>query len=429
MEIISAKYVLTLSNTDEPIEDGAIAVELGKIEDVGDVASLKKAHPGAQLIEHPNHVLMPGLVNAHCHLDLTNFFTANRYVMSEQPATADYIDWVLNSMEYRERASVGDIVSSIQKGTQQAIDSGTTCLGDSTTFEGTRSVLKEMGLRAIIFNEIYGGKPEVAQDLFENALALVEKFYNPSKNVRVGVGLAPAAPYLVSKNMLKVISQHAQDAEVPLNIHAAESFAEMEFFFDSKGPIGEKLFPAIGWKEGLPPSHHKTPIGYLDEIGFLKASPSIVGGIHLSDNCLRLLARNMCRLIFCPTANSYFGHGVLPIARLQKAGVPIGIGTGAPHKAQGFSMWDEMREVLKISSGSPSPKEIVQMATIGGARALGLENQIGMLAQGKRADYIVVDLPPGHEIEKAYMYGALIRNTHHFNVRKVVVDGEVLKSI
>lgn len=429
MEIIGARYALTLKGDGDPVEDGAIAVELGRIEAVGTRQDLKKTYPDAPEVEHPTGVLMPGLVNAHCNLDLTNFYESNRAILGEEPLTSDYIDWIIATINYRKNAPITDTISGIQKGAQSAIDSGTTCIGDSTTFEGTYNVLDEMGLRAIIFNAIYSGRMDAAQDLFENALAIVEKYYTPSKEARITVGLYPVAPYLLSKNLLKIISQHAIDSEIPLKIHAAESFAEMEFFFDSKGLIGERLFPSIGWKDELPPPHLKTPMAYLNGIGFLKSAPAIIGGIHLSDKCFDIIAENMCRIIFCPTNNIYFGHGTLPIEKLRGKKIPIGIGTGAPHKPQGLSMWDEMREVLKITPGSPTPREILQMATIGSARALGLENQIGTLEAGKRADYIVVDLPPGYEIDKSYIYGALIRNTHHFNVRRAVVDGEVLKSI
>lgn len=429
MEIISAKYVLTMNNSDDPIEDGAMAVELGKIQEVGQRDDLKKKYPGSVEIENSDYLMMPGLINSHCNLDLKGYQKRNRPLLSEEPETNDYIDWLTDTINYRKNVSTTEIMSSVQDSAQEAIDSGTTCIGGATIFEGTFRLLDEMGIRAIVFNEIFSGKSDVSQDLFENALAIVEKYFDPTKDRKINAGILASAPYLLSKNLLRILAQHAQNDEIPIAIRASESFSEMEFFFDSKGPIGEKLFPSIGWGEELPPAHQKTPINYLHEIGFLNASPSIVGGLHLSDRCIKTLARDMCRIIYCPTYNTYFGHGTLPIEKLQKHGIPISIGTGAPIRSQAFSMWNEMREALKLTAGSPSPREILQMSTISGARALGLENQTGTLAKGKMADYIIVDLPPGHEIDKNYIYGALIRNTHHFNVRKTVVGGEVLKSI
>lgn len=428
MEIVSAKYLITMNNGDEPIEDGAISIELGKIIDVGTRSELKSKHPTAPESHFEGNVLMPGLVNAHCHLDLTNLSESIRTPLSEPPANEDYIEWLVGMINYRRGLSSKSAIEAIQKGAQLSIDNGTTCIGDSTTFEGNYKVLAEMGVRAIIYNEITSGRGNEAQELFENALAIVEKYFDPSKDDRITAGLFPSAPYLLSKNLLRIIGQHALDGEIPLKIHASESFPEMEFFFDSTGAIGEKLFPAIGWKGELPPAHLKTPIGYLDEIGFLKAAPSIIGCNHLSEKCLRAVARNMCRVIYCPTDNSYFQHGALPITKLQDNGIPIGIGTGSPMNKMKLSMWEEMREAIRSGNATPTPKDVMAMATIGSARTLGLENQIGSLTEGKRADYIVVDLPPGYEIDKNFLYGALIRNTHHFNIRRTVVEGEVLKS-
>lgn len=429
MEIISAKYLLTLNNSDEPIENGALAIELGKIKAIGKKEDLRAKFPEALEIKHPNHIIMPGLVNAHAELDLTNMYVASQSMLREQPTNSEYIDWLIEKIEYREKTSTTQLINGIQMGLSQSIECGTTCIGDTTTFEGSYNIMDEMGIRGIIFNEIYGGTNETSQDLFENSLALIEKYFEPSTDERLNVGFAPLSSYLLSKNLLRIIGQHSQNGEVPLKIHAAESFVEMEFFFDSKGPIGEKLFPTLGWDNTLPPEHKKTPLAYLDEIGFLKASPAIIGGLHLSEACLKLLARNMCRIIYCPRDNNYFGHGTLPIEKLKAFGIPIGLGTGTPQMPHSISMWDEMREVLKTTTGTIMPKEIMQMATIGSARAMGLENQIGTLVPGKLADFIVVDLPPGHEIDKTYIYGALIRNTHHFNVKKTVVNGEILKSI
>lgn len=429
MELISAKYLLTLTNGDEPLEDGAIAVELGKIEAVGKLQDLRKQFPTALVTNHNNHVLMPGLVNAHCHLDLVSLYEKNKPILKELPESADYIDWLISLINFRKNVTSQELMRGIQKGVQVSFEAGTTCIGDATTFEGTYNIVDEMGIRAVVYNEIYSGKGGLAQELFENALALSEKYFDPCGSSRISSGLSPTATYLLSKNLLNIIAKHAQNSSMPLKIHASESFAEMEFFFDSKGTIGEKLFPAIGWGEELPPSHKKTPISYLSEIGFLAASPAIIGGLHLSENCLKLLARNMCRIIFSPTNSRFFGHGTPPLEKLRKSGIPVGLGTGSPARTCNLSMWDEMREVLRVAEAVVTPKEIMQMATVGSARAMNMENQIGTFAKGKQADYIVVDLPPGYDIDPAYIYGALIKNTNAGNVKKVAVQGDLLKNV
>jgi cytosine/adenosine deaminase-related metal-dependent hydrolase len=201
-----------------------------------------------------------------------------------------------------------------------------------------------MGLRAVVFPEILAGRGEMGQQRFEIALALVDK-YTDATDDRIRVGLGPYAPYLLSRNLLKIISQHAKEASIPVQIHAAESFAEMEFFFDSQGPIATDLWPAVGWRD-LPPAQRKTPLQYLSEIGFLEAPATVVGGLHLSARDFPLLARHLARVVWCPVTNKVMKHGTFPYGKLRDNGIPMGLGTEGWHTRLGFNLWDEMREAL-----------------------------------------------------------------------------------
>jgi cytosine/adenosine deaminase-related metal-dependent hydrolase len=420
MELITAKFILPMDG--EAIEDGAIVTEIGKIVAVGKKDDLKKTFPSASVEENPNSVLMPGLVNAHTHLDLTGSFNIGPDI-STPP---DYIEWLLTNLNHRNKSSVREIIINVQKAIGHLIASGTTCIGDMTCFEGLFNVADEMGIRAVIYPEIYAGAGEGAQDRFESALALVEKYPDRASD-RIKAGLAPFSSYLLSKNLLSIIAQHAKNYGVPLQIHAAESFTEMEFFYDSKGSIATTLFPAIGWTDELPPPHHKTPIQFLSEIGFLEASPAIVGGLHLGIRDFTMIARNMCRSIYCPRTNHYLGHGTFPFGKLREHGIPIGIGTDTLNGPSGFNLWDEMRFVFETAiTPIPAAREILQMATIGGARVLSLENIIGSLTVGKQADYIIIDLPECPT--NTMIYDVILRSTRQPNVRKVVVAGEILKT-
>lgn len=408
----------------EAIEDGAIAVELDKICAVGKAAELKAKYSNVTLSENPSSVIMPGLINAHTHLDLTGSFSFGQEEnLSKNP---DYIDWLLTMLNHRNRANIRDTIISLQSAVKTLIDSGTTCVGDMTCFEGIFNIVDEMGIRAVIYPEIYAGAGEGAQDRFETALALVEKYTDANLEL-VTVGLAPFSPYLLSRNLLSIISQHAKNMGVPVQIHAAESFTEMEFFYDSRGSIATTLFPALGWTDDLPPPHHKTPIQYLGEIGFLDASPAIVGGLHLGIRDFTTVARNMCRSIYCPRTNHFLGHGNFPFGKLREHGIPIGLGTDTLNGPKGFNLWDEMRFTHETAiTPMPTAKELLQMATIGGARVLSLEHITGSLTEGKQADYIIADLP---ECPTASLvYDVMIRHTRPINVKKVVVAGEILKA-
>ncbi len=423
MELITAKYLLPMDS--EAIEDGAIVTEVDKIIDIGKSSELKEKYKEAKVEESPNSILMPGLVNAHVHLD----FAGSSRFGSETLETGapDYIDWLLMNLEHRDKAPIQQTLVRVQESIKHIINSGTTCVGDMTCFEGTFKIIDEVGLRAVIFPEIYAGAERQAQDRFEAALALIDKYIDINTAL-ISVGLGPYAPFLLSKNILSIISQHAKSTSIPIQIHAAESFAEMEFFYDSKGSIADKLFPAIGWGDDLPPPHHKTPIQFLGEIGFLDAGPTIVGGLHLGVRDFSILARNMCRVVCCPRMNHFLGHGNFPFSKLSDNGIAVGFGTENLDGPGGLNMWEELKFVQNDSTSNvPTAKQILQMATLGGARALSLENVTGSLTAGKQADYILLDIPEFPTTP--LIYEAVIRHTKPVNVRKVVVAGEILKTL
>jgi len=426
MEIISASYALTMTNSAPLVENGAIAVELGKIHAFGPLCELEKQFPSAEVTEYPNEILLPGIVNTHCHLDLIYFHESELAESDSSLPSQDFIDNIIASIEYKHDADPQKVITGIKKGIDRLIETGTTCIGDMTHFEGAFHLLRDAGLRAIVFPEILAGRTEAAQSRFEIALALVEKYTDASHD-RIRVGLGPYAPYLLSRNLLKIISQHAKDAGIQLQIHAAESFAEMEFFFDSQGPIATELFPSLGWQD-LPPAQHKTPVQYLSEIGFLEAPSTIIGGLHLAANDLPLLRRHLSRVIYCPNTNIMMKHGNFPYGKLREFGIPIGLGTDWWGTRRGFNLWDEMRTAVREGSTPiPKAKEVLQMATIGGARCLGLDHLTGTLEEGKKADYILIHAPEFSSEDECY--SKLVSETEPHHVKRVVVNGHILKAI
>lgn len=426
MEIITAAYALPMTNGAPVVKDGAIAVELGKIEAFGTMDELMSRFPAAEIKEYPNEVLMPGLVDAHCHLDLIDFYEQAFIESDISLPPQDFIEQIISSIEYKHDADVKKVMAGVQKGINRLIETGTTCVGDMTHFEGSFHLLGESGMRAVVFPEILAGRTEAAQARFEVALALVDK-YTDTRHDRIRVGLGPYAPYLLSRNLLKIISQHAKEAGIQLQIHAAESFAEMEFFFDSQGPIATEIFPTLGWQE-LPPAQHKTPVQYLSEIGFLDAPSTIIGGLHLSANDFPILRRQLTRVVYCPTTNEMMKHGSFPFGKLREFGIPIGLGTDTWGSRKGFSLWDEMRTAT-TSGSTPllTAREALQMATVGGARCLGIDHRIGTFEEGKKADFIIVHAP---ELESDDgLYAKLVSETQPQHVKHVVVGGHILKAV
>jgi cytosine/adenosine deaminase-related metal-dependent hydrolase len=411
MEIIAAAYALPMTNGCPVVKDGAIAVELGKITAFGTREELETRFPEAEVKKYPDEILLPGLVDAHCHLDLIDFQEQALVEADIALPQQDFIDQIISSIEYKHDADPKRVIAGAQKGIDRLIETGTTCLGDMTHFEGSFHLLAEAGLRAVIFPEILAGRTEAAQ----------------ASHDRIRVGLGPYAPYLLSRNLLKIISQHAREAGIQLQIHAAESFAEMEFFFDSQGPIATELFPSLGWQD-LPPAQHKTPIQYLSEIGFLEAPATIIGGLHLAANDFPILRRQLTRIVYCPNTNESMKHGTFPYGKLREFGIPMGLGTDSWATRKGFSLWDEMRAALASgSSPLPTAREALQMATIGGARCLGLDHLTGTLEEGKKTDYILVNAVDFSDDDECYRQ--LISRTEPQHVKRVVVNGHILKTI
>lgn len=424
MEIISAKYLLPMTK-DCPIENQrAIAIELDQIVDIDKKETLINRYPNSQIRDYPNSVIMPGLINAHCHLDLVNYSCQQTEEFEPKSLPNELIDNLIEAIQYKQDAKIEEVLEGVKRGALRLIETGVTSVGEVTHFEGSFNVLDELGMRGVVFSEVLAGHATKVQENFEVALALADRHMTTS-DARIQVGLGPYSSYTLSRQLLKVIGQHAKQASIPIQIHAAESFAEMEFFFDSQGPIANFLFPMLGWKE-MPPEQRKTPVQYLHDIGFLDAPVTIVGGLHLSKSDFPLLARNLSHVVYCPTYNEHMKLGTLPYGKLVEAGIPIGIGTECWNGRLGFNMWEELRCALMTGSNPiPAPVDLIKMATIGGARVLELDHITGTIEKGKKADIIVVNIPKIED--EQHLYASLIEQTQPHHVELVMVDGKILK--
>lgn len=421
MKLLTASWVLPL-NHQGPVPDGAMVVEGDKIVAVGPAPQLKREYPNIETEEFPDSVLMPGLVNAHCHLDRVGFY--ERFAI-ETDTQFSPVAWLLESLHYLSTTSSGLVAQQMEASLTQILKTGTTTLGVMSHYEGTFPLMKSSPLRGVVFQEILSGPDKRAQQRFEISLALIEQ-YKDNKPTHLKIGFGPYSAYLLSKNLLNIISRHTKDLNLPMQIHAAEHFAEMEFFYESKGQIAEKLFPAIGWEE-LPPPHRKTPIQHLEEIGFFISPLSIVGGYQMSEKDFPRLARGLSKVVYCPSANKRFNLGQFPLKKLEQQGVPIALGTELLTAGNGFDLWEEMRLALQGGSNPlPSPLGLLKMATLGGAYALGFERELGSLEVGKKADYLVVQRPAGENLSVEDLFRELILQTSSASIQQVVIGGKVV---
>ena len=382
MQLYAASYLLPVSAP--PVAGGAIAVEDGRIVDVGTLSDLRARH-GAPVREFPGCVIMPGLVNAHAHLELTHFPAWKlRKGIDYSPRT--YVDWVVQVIKIRRALTPDELVHSIHEGIHKSLECGTTTIGEILTDGSLLPVYRDSLLAGRLYREAIGQDPARCTELLCSLEEALASF--PSNRLRPG--LSPHAPHTLSPRFLQDVARLAQRASVPTAIHLAESQEETEFLHDSGGRIAEILYPFAGWESFLPAPRRMTPTAFLDSLGVLTPSTTVVHCVHVTPADAEILTRRGVRAVLCPRSNNRLVVGKAPAALLKKAGIPLALGTDSLASNDSLSMWDEMRFFLQEFSGTFSPAEVLAMATLGAAGALRLDHEAGSLDAGKRADFLVV---------------------------------------
>lgn len=425
MQIISSKYLITMDS--DPIVDGAVAVENGEIIDVGREEDLINRYEGAVCEDYPEHVVMPGLINCHTHLDMSLYQNFENDPVRNEGKTIEYVDWLQGNISYKKSIAPSQQLLAVEAGIEECLQAGTTCIADMSSYEGIFPVLEQKGLRAVLFPEVLSISNEVAKDLFESAMAIIEKYMDTDSEL-VSVGAGPYSPYTLSRNILKIMSQFSRNAEIPIMIHAAESFAEMEFFHNSTGPIAEKLFPNIGWDE-MPPEHRRTPIQHLSSIGFLDSSPLLVGCTQVTEKDLDHIAQSGSKIVITPRSHMNLGQGKAPYFDMVAKHICTVLGTDGIPSVDTLSLWDEMRAFVRQHSDQIhlTGYDVLSMVTTKAALALGLEEEIGTLKKGKKADMILIELRDIPQDGDLLMN--LIQGVTNFHIKSVMIGGRNVKSM
>ncbi len=418
MELIGARYVLPISSP--PILEGAIAIDGDKIVAIGTQKELSSQYPDAPFRRFDSHVLMPGLVNAHACLDMSLY--------DPEEITTRYIEWQIQAIEFRRFQSAVKRRGAILEGLQRALSWGVTTLADTSQYKGILDTVKEVGLRLLISPEVTGAPQKDQQAHFDAAFEMVDEIHALGLD-RIRGGLAPYSPYALSRQLLKIVAQQARGAGIPVSLRAAASFSEMEFFYESKGEIADIFFPRLGWGEECPLAQRKTPIQFLNEIGFLDSEPALIGCSHLADSDFEAISASHSKIVHMPLSARHFDLGLAPVKKLRAQDTKVGFGTGTFGACTQQSLWDVMRATLnlhgEITGESLTADEILSMATLEGAQAIDWSDEIGSLEVGKRADFIVIETGAQQAIEQVPL--SLINETTPDRITKVVVNGTNLK--
>ncbi|MDB6057578.1 MAG: Atrazine chlorohydrolase [Verrucomicrobiales bacterium] len=369
--ILRARIVLPICGP--AIEDGAILVTGDRIGQVGKWSELKAAR--TKVCDLGEVVLLPGLVNAHCHLDYSN--------LKIPRAKKSFTDWVRTIIRRKNEWAVDDYRESWMRGARMLEKTGTTTVGDIEAVpELLPSVWRETRLRVYSFLEMTGVASGLApQQILADTIAKESKLKS-SKNY---TGLSPHALYSTVPELLKLTAARAK--KMRITMHIAESEAEMQMYGRRTG----ELFEWLSKFRDMSDCGGMTPVQAVHRAGLLRPNFLAVHGNYLTRDDVQLLAKSGTSLVHCPSSHAYFGHRRFPYQQLARAGVNICLGTDSMASMAGreLNMFTEMEQFARTYP-SVSPVKILRMATHNGARALGLLGAVGELRPGCFADFVAV---------------------------------------
>jgi 5-methylthioadenosine/S-adenosylhomocysteine deaminase len=385
------------------IEDGLVAVEDRKIVFAGRQASAP--HFDAEVeISAKGKVAIPGLINCHTHLPMTLF----RGLAEDMPLDS----WLKKTIwPLESKLKSGDVYDGALLGCLEMIKSGVTCFADMYFHEDmVAKTTEESGLRAVLAEGIIGlGKGLLDRVLLKRSVAFARRF-NKGANGRVSVMLGPHSVYSCSQRLLESVSEEAAKLGIGVHIHLAES----------KAILTKSEVPGL------------SEVEFLDKIGFFRGHVLAAHCIDLSAEDRHILATRGVKVAYVPVANMKLGLGAARIADLLGNGVCVGFGTDGPASNNTLDMFETMKIgalLQKHAYRNPrvlSAYEALRMATIEGAKALGLENEVGSLEVGKKADIVLIDFSKPHLKPLHDIYASIVYSAHGSDVDTVIVDGRIL---
>jgi len=402
--ILIAPKLLPMCVAAPPIDNGAIALNHGAILSVGPANQIMHAYSGHRVHRIENAVLLPGLINLHTHLELPNLLHRIR--------TKTFPEWILNVIQAKKGLNNQAYLRSTMENINMLIHTGTTTVGEICTHGVSPSLLKQSGLRTMLYHEIIEMDPSVVRLHFSSLLS------RPSSVIQSG--LSPHTPYTVSEAALRAINQFSRKKDIRLAMHIAESKDENKLLQRKKSGL-ERLYRFANWDLAWAPMGSSS-IEYLNRIGFLSPDLLAVHAVQVTDKDIELISKSNVSVAHCPRSNKELSVGRMPLKKFLAAGINVGLGTDSLASVPTLSMWDEMRYAYRIHRRDGiSAEDIFRIATIGGAKALGLGTKIGSLVAGKKADIIAVPLP---EKDTGDLYTDMLRESNFCIM--AIVNGKIL---
>jgi len=358
--------------TAPPITDGAVLVaDDGRIAAVAAHSHLP-APAEARRVEFPGAVLVPGLVNTHTHLELTHLAGRN--------PEREFSRWIRTIRALKDATTPEEFDHSAEQGVRDCWTAGVTCVADTGSTGAPLRALARLGARGIYYQEVFGPDPADRAVSLANLRAAVVRL-GPVASARARLGVSPHAPYTVSGPLYRAVADFARRETLPVAMHLAESRDETALVRDGAGSFAEALRA-----RGIPvTAHHCSPVQYLLQLGVLERATGwlCIHCVQVDERDIDILRRAGVGLAACPRSNRAHGHGTAPLAAFRAAGIPVGLGSDSVVSAGDVNVWAD------ATAAGLEGEDALRMLTIDGARALGLDAEIGSLEVGKQADLAV----------------------------------------
>ena len=364
-----------------PIKDGFVTTDAGRILSVG------SREPGggsrSDAIDLGNVVVLPGLVNSHTHLELS-------WMRDRVPPASKFTDWVKTLFAIRGRPDGGMSdaqVAAIAEAIDDLQASGTVAVGDISNSLRSVEPMRRANVDGVVFHELLGFKERDGA-----LLGTTSAMRAAASGTGARVSLAPHAPYSTSLELFGAIRSAVNESPCPImSVHLGESPEEVELLEKGTGAWRGMLEMIGAWRDdwAIPGC---GPVPYLDRHGLIDQHTLVVHGVQFGDADLRRLKEIDATVVTCPRSNQWVGVGYPPIGRFYQSGVKVAVGTDSLASVEDLNVFSELKTMRWLAPDVPASR-ILESATLTGARALGLGDELGSLTPGKRAEMIAVDLP------------------------------------
>jgi len=377
---LGAQWIVPISG--EPIRNGFLTIDRdGRIKEISATGPKHALSLGRV-------ALLPALVNAHTHLELS-------FLHGRVPRSDTFNDWVTTLMSQR-RASTADpaappILDSARRAIEQARASGTGLIGDVSNSLATVAVLRDVQMAAHVFHELTGFNLTDVAGRIAQARNFIDATSADGGDIRIS--LAPHAPYSVAPELFKAIRRDVDAHPNPVTtVHLGESPQEIELLRAGTGPVRVMLERLGVWTDAWQPPGG-SPVTYLADLEFLDARTLVVHGVQFDSHDLARLRAIGATLVSCPRSNVHVGVGSPPLEAFYDSGVEVAFGTDSLASVADLNMFNELAEARRIAPRVPA-RRLLQSATRTGARALGFEHDFGSIEVGKCAAFAAVRMPP-----------------------------------